>query len=118
MIGQICTNELSVFFCAAFLIFFFYPRRLFLQRALRPQVDYYAIEKMWSKLKQYLRTVKARTQEALLQAVSRALQSICIKDAQGGFLRISAIVTARFRIIVTDKVRQTKVCGLYINRSR
>lgn len=47
--------------------------------------DLNPIEKMWSKVKQYLRSVKARTEDALLKAIAAALQSVCSSDAQGWF---------------------------------
>ena len=47
--------------------------------------DLNPIEKMWSKVKQYLRSAKARTEDALLKAIAAALQSVCSSDAQGWF---------------------------------
>ena len=47
--------------------------------------DLNPIEKMWSKIKAFLRSVKARTYEALLQAVTAALQRITASDAKGWF---------------------------------
>jgi len=47
--------------------------------------DLNPIEKMWSKVKQFLRSAKARTEEALLNAIAAALQSVCSSDAQGWF---------------------------------
>ncbi len=46
--------------------------------------DLNLIEKMWSKVKQYLEAAKARTREMLLPAVSKTLRAICINDAQDG----------------------------------
>jgi hypothetical protein len=43
------------------------------------------IEKMWSKVKQFLRGAKALNQEPLEQAVAHALQSIRDSDAQAWF---------------------------------
>lgn len=48
--------------------------------------DLNPIEKMWSKIKEFLRTAKARTQEALMAAIAAALQRITAQDAQGWFL--------------------------------
>ena len=47
--------------------------------------DLNPIEKMWSKIKAYLRQVKARTQETLWQAIGAALQTVTASDAQGWF---------------------------------
>ena len=47
--------------------------------------DFNPIEKMWSKVKAYLRKVKARTQEALWQAIGAALKTVTASDALGWF---------------------------------
>jgi transposase len=47
--------------------------------------DFNPIEKMWSKLKAYLRKAKARTQQALHRAIGRALRTITPADAAGWF---------------------------------
>jgi len=47
--------------------------------------DFNPIEKMWSKIKAYLRKAKARTSRALLQAIARALRTISAADAAGWF---------------------------------
>lgn len=47
--------------------------------------DLNPIEKMWSKIKQILRSIKARTQEALLAAINFALECVCQEDAVGWF---------------------------------
>lgn len=47
--------------------------------------DFNPIEKMWSKVKQFLRSIKARTQEALFSAIGDALKTITAKDASGWF---------------------------------
>ncbi len=47
--------------------------------------DYSPIEKMWSKLKSYLRRVKARTQEELDEAIAEGLKLITASDCQGWF---------------------------------
>ena len=47
--------------------------------------DLNPIEKMWSKIKAILRTLKARTKEALINAVAKALDAITASDAKGWF---------------------------------
>lgn len=47
--------------------------------------DLNPIEKMWSKVKQLLRGLKARTKEALDEAIEKALSYITREDAQGWF---------------------------------
>jgi transposase len=47
--------------------------------------DFNPIEKMWSKLKAYLRKAAARTQEALEEAISQALSKVSNSDAVGWF---------------------------------
>jgi transposase len=47
--------------------------------------DLNPIEKAWSKFKQYLRKAKARTAEALDQAVTEALRTITADNAQAWF---------------------------------
>ena len=47
--------------------------------------DLNPIEKMWSKIKEFLRSVKARTWEALLNAIAAALKTITSQDAVGWF---------------------------------
>ena len=47
--------------------------------------DFNPIEKMWSKIKQVLRTIKARTEEDLFDATGTALDTITAGDAQGWF---------------------------------
>ena len=47
--------------------------------------DLSPIEKMWSKLKQWLRGAKARTAEALEPAIAQALATITAADAHGWF---------------------------------
>jgi len=43
--------------------------------------DFNPIEKMWSKVKQSLRSAEARTPEDLLTAIGRALQTVTQQDA-------------------------------------
>ena len=47
--------------------------------------DLNPIEKMWSKVKSILRTLKARTKAALINAIARALDQITASDANGWF---------------------------------
>lgn len=47
--------------------------------------DFNPIEKMWSKVKEFLRNAKARTQEALLNAIAEALKTITYQDSRGWF---------------------------------
>lgn len=47
--------------------------------------DLNPIEPMWSKVKEVLRSLKARTAEALLDAIGVALRSVTITDAEGWF---------------------------------
>jgi transposase len=47
--------------------------------------DFNPIEMMWSKIKAYLRKVKARTVEALFKAIGDALNSISLSDISAWF---------------------------------
>jgi transposase len=47
--------------------------------------DLNPIEKMWSKIKAILRTLKARTEQALIDAIAKALDAITASDAKGWF---------------------------------
>jgi len=47
--------------------------------------DFNPIEMMWSKIKAYLRKVKARTKELLEQAIVEALDCITVPDILGWF---------------------------------
>ena len=47
--------------------------------------DFNPIELMWSKVKNSLRSAKARTQEQLYEAIAQALKQITSKDTQGYF---------------------------------
>jgi transposase len=47
--------------------------------------DFNPIEKMWSKVKQILRSLQARTQEEFFDAVGKALSMVTATDAQGWF---------------------------------
>ena len=47
--------------------------------------DLNPIEQMWSKVKEHLRNAKARTQQALEEAITDALASVTPQDAQHWF---------------------------------
>ena len=47
--------------------------------------DLNPIEKMWSKVKEFLRNAKGRTEELLFDAIAAALKTITAEDAQGWF---------------------------------
>ena len=47
--------------------------------------DLNPVEYMWSKIKSYLRSVKARTFDALFDALKHALNLVSISDISGGF---------------------------------
>jgi transposase len=47
--------------------------------------DLNPIEKMWSKIKAILRTLKAKTEESLINAIAKALQAVTADDARGWF---------------------------------
>ena len=47
--------------------------------------DLNPIEKMWSKIKSILRTLKARTEKALINAIAKALEAVTISDVNGWF---------------------------------
>lgn len=47
--------------------------------------DLNPIEKMWSKVKESLRDAKARTQEALFNAIAAAMKTVTPQDAVGWF---------------------------------
>ena len=55
--------------------------------------DLNPIEKMWSKVKEALRSAKAHIQEALDDAIARAMASVTPADARGWF------VSCGYRII-------------------
>jgi transposase len=48
--------------------------------------DLNPIEKMWSKVKEFLRNAKARTQEALLNAIAQALKTVTHQDSIAWFM--------------------------------
>lgn len=47
--------------------------------------DFNPIEKMWSKVKELLRAAKARTEEALWEAIADALGRVTAQDARNWF---------------------------------
>lgn len=47
--------------------------------------DLNPIEKMWSKIKSILRTLKARSKESLVEAIAKALEMVTVSDAKGWF---------------------------------
>lgn len=47
--------------------------------------DFNPIEKMWSKVKQILRGIKARTRDELFEAIAKALDKVSSEDAKGWF---------------------------------
>lgn len=47
--------------------------------------DLNPIEKMWSKIKTFLRAAKARTEEELYQAIGLALEAVTPQDVEGWF---------------------------------
>ena len=47
--------------------------------------DLNPIEKMWSKIKEILRTLKARTEQALIDAIAKALDAVTANYAKGWF---------------------------------
>ena len=47
--------------------------------------DFNPIEQMWSKVKSYLRSAKARTEDDLYQAIAVALSAISSNDTRGFF---------------------------------
>jgi transposase len=47
--------------------------------------DLNPIEKMWSKIKAYLRSAEARTQQSLMEAIGQALAKVTPQDARNWF---------------------------------
>ena len=50
--------------------------------------DLNPIEKMWSKLKEFLRSAEARSQPSLIQAIASALESVTAQDGINWFASI------------------------------
>lgn len=57
--------------------------------------DFSPIELMWSKVKTYLRRVKARTQEELEKAIAAALETITVSDCLNWFRHCGYEVTGK-----------------------
>jgi transposase len=55
--------------------------------------DLNPIEKMWSKVKAFLRKAKARTLDALLEAIHDALRSVTASDVLGWFKECGYVTT-------------------------
>jgi len=55
--------------------------------------DLNPIEMMWAKVKQHLRSTRARTQRSLLAAIQKALASVSLTDAQGFFRHAGYLCT-------------------------
>lgn len=55
--------------------------------------DLNPIEKMWSKIKTFLRAAKARTSEALNEAITHAFQSVSASDARSWFASCGYIIS-------------------------
>lgn len=47
--------------------------------------DFNPIEKMWSKLKECLRSAKARNEAAMIEQIGKALAQVTLSDARGWF---------------------------------
>ena len=54
--------------------------------------DLNPIEKMWSKVKELLRGAKARTEEALIEQIGKALQQVTADDAMGWFTSCGYVI--------------------------
>ena len=46
--------------------------------------DLNPIEKMWSKIKSILRTLKARTEKALINAIAKTFEAVTASDEKDG----------------------------------
>jgi transposase len=57
--------------------------------------DYNPIENCWSKLKEYLRSCGARTYERLDEALSRGVEMISNRDAEGWFEHRGYCITSK-----------------------
>jgi transposase len=55
--------------------------------------DLNPIEKMWSKVKESLRSAKARTQDALISAIGEALKCVTADDALHWFASCGYTIT-------------------------
>ena len=54
--------------------------------------DLNPIEKMWSKIKESLRSAQARTQPDLVRAIASAFESISSRDAMNGSPHVATVV--------------------------
>ena len=55
--------------------------------------DFNPIENMWSKVKQFLRSVGARSFESLLEAIAAALRAVKVNDCLGFFRHCGYLAT-------------------------
>lgn len=62
--------------------------------------DLNPIEKMWSKVKEALRSLKARNQDELLKAFATALDMVTASDAKGGFRSCGYIISQDLNAII------------------
>ena len=74
--------------------------------------DLNPIEKMWSKLKEFLRSAQARSQPALIQAMASALAAITPQDAMNwfascGYSFIENALGYSVMLIVENKTQQS-----------
>ena len=61
--------------------------------------DFNPIESMWSKVKEFLRSVRARTEERLLDGIGDALRSVTPQDCQGFFRGYGYTATQKVRML-------------------
>lgn len=61
--------------------------------------DFNPIEKCWAKIKQILRSLKARTAEALDEAITQALASITTENARGWFQHCGYQITQNVKTV-------------------
>ena len=61
--------------------------------------DFNPIEQAWSKFKQFLRAAKARTAEALDQAITAALKTITAENACAWFRHCGYLGTATVKTV-------------------
>ena len=68
--------------------------------------DLNPIEKMWSKIKAILRTLKARTEKALINAIAKALEAVTASDAKGWlravYFFVFALCLLRLRLAASE----------------
>jgi hypothetical protein len=56
-----------------------------MKQLLDPLADFIPIELMWSKVKNLLRSLAARTKRTLITAIGKALNAVTHEDAAGWF---------------------------------